>query len=147
EHFRANLVGDLADITIVRQANHNEMVQNALSHYRSEFDPDADNFTAKRHCLFLTRRGGKGTTNFISPFTGGGGTTCGTWMPVVDHKPDGTVRKGFVKAAVAIGFCPVGCPYCYLQFCFTEAMDVALNWDELAEELRDEWRGYRYPIN
>jgi hypothetical protein len=147
ERFCAGLARDLADVTIVRQKDHSETVANGLALYRKEFDAGADDFTAKRHCLFLTRRGGKGEAEFISPFTGGGGTTCGEWMPVVDRKPDGTVLKGFMKASVAIGFCPVECSFCYLQFVYTEAMDIALNLDELADELRDKWRGYKYPIN
>jgi len=60
---------------------------------------------------------------------------------------DGTVIKGFMKAPVAVGFCPVECPYCYLNMPYTDGMDVALNLEDLAAELQRKWRGYSYPIN
>lgn len=60
---------------------------------------------------------------------------------------DGTVTKGFMKASMAVGFCPVECPYCYLNMPYTDGMDVALNWEDLAIELRKKWFRYKYPIN
>src|ERR1700677_2976137 len=146
-YLSVNSLNNLAHVRVVRQLDHNETVGNALKLYRSEIDANVDDFTAKRHCLFLSRRGGKGRPNFISPFTGGGGTTCGTWTHVVKHKPDGTFSKGFMKASLAVGFCPVECPYCYLQMTYTEGMDIALNWEDLAEELRTQYNGYPHPIN
>ena len=131
----------------MRQRGHNETVGNAITLYRKEVDPAADAFTAKRGSLFLTRRGGKGAANFVSPFTGGAGTTCGEWTPPMVRNPDGTVLKGFMKAAVAVGFCPVECPYCYLNMPYTDGMDVAVNWEDLAGELRTKWRGFKYPVN
>ena len=52
-----------------------------------------------------------------------------------------------MKASVAVGFCPVECPYCYLNMPYTDGMDIALNWEDLARELRTKWKGYEYPIN
>lgn len=76
---------------------------------RQQFDLYADPFTAKRQSLYLTRRGGKGEPNFVSPFLGGAGTTCGEWTRPMVRNADGTVIKGFLKASVAVGFCPVAC--------------------------------------
>jgi DNA repair photolyase len=138
---------ELARYIIVRQKGHNESVGRAIEVFRKEFDSQADPFTVKRQSLFLTRRGGKGTSKFVSPFDKGQGTTCGTWTRPVLRKTDGSIIKGFMKASVAVGFCPVECPYCYLNMTYTEGMDIALNWDDLAAELKQKWTGYVYPIN
>ncbi len=145
--FAAGPARGLARITVVPQKGHNQTVGNAIELFRKEFDPNADPFTAKRQSLYLTRRGGKGTAHFVSPFLGGQGTTCGEWTRPMVRKPDGSVIKGFMKAAVAVGFCPVECPYCYLNMPYTDGMDVALNWEDLRTELLRKWRGYAYPIN
>lgn len=146
--FAAGPARLLARPLVVRQDRHSQSVGTALKAFREHLDPGAGDFDVKRQCLFLTRRGGKGRPEFISPFTGGGGTTCGTWTRRVARAADGTPVKGCVKAAVAVGFCPVECPYCYLNMWQTNAMDVALNWEDLAAELRtDAWRGYPYPVN
>lgn len=147
ERFQTGAARDLARYVIVRQKGHNETIGNAISVFRQQFDSTADPFTAKRQSLYLTRRGGKGKPNFVSPFLDGAGTTCGEWTRPVVRNPDGTVIKGFMKASVAVGFCPVECPYCYLNMPYTEAMDVALNWEDLADELQKKWRRYQYPIN
>lgn len=145
--FQRGPAADLARFTLRRQKGHNETVGNAITLFREEFDAKADPFTAKRQSLYLTRRGGKGKPNFVSPFLGGQGTTCGEWTrPMVRHK-DGTVTKGFMKASVAVGFCPVECPYCYLNMPYTDGMDIAMNWEDLAAELRKKWFRYEYPIN
>jgi DNA repair photolyase len=147
ERFQSGSARDLARYVMVRQKGHNETVGNAINLFRRQFDPSASPFTAKRQSLYLTRRGGKGEPNFVSPFLGGAGTTCGEWTRPMVRKPDGTVIKGFMKASVAVGFCPVECPYCYLNMPYTDGMDVALNWEDLADELRMKWRRYPYPIN
>jgi hypothetical protein len=147
ERFQAEAARDLARSIIVRQKGHNETVGHAIGVFREQFDPTADPFTAKRQSLYLTRRGGKGKPNFISPFIDGAGTTCGEWTRPMVRNADGTVIKGFMKALVAVGFCPVECPYCYLNMPYTDGMDVALNWEDLADELQEKWRQYLYPIN
>jgi len=139
--------GETGMCSIVSQKGHNETVGNAIALYRQKFEEAAEPFKAKRHCLFLTRRGGKGKPTFVSPFVSGQGTTCGEWTRPVVRKPDGTVIKGFMKASVAVGFCPVGCPYCYLNMPYTDGMDVALNWEDLEAELTSKWTGYHFPIN
>jgi DNA repair photolyase len=138
---------ELGHYVITRQNGHNESVGHAIEVFRGVLDPQADAFTVKRQSLFLTRRGGKGKASFVSPFLGGQGTTCGEWTRPMVRKPDGTVIKGFMKASVAVGFCPVECPYCYLNMPYTNGMDIALNWDDLADELKDKWTAYPYPIN
>ena len=147
EEFKAGPASELARFLTIRQRGHNETVSHAIELFRQQFQPDADPFTVKRQSLFLTRRGGKGKPSFISPFLGGQGTTCGEWTRPMVRKPDGTIIKGFMKAAVAVGFCPVECPYCYLNMPYTDGMDVAMNWEDLADELRAKWRRYPYPIN
>lgn len=147
KQFQSGIAGDLAQYVIVQQKGHNETVGNAIKLFRQQFDSTADAFTAKRQSLYLTRRGGKGKPNFVSPFLGGAGTTCGEWTRPMVRNADGTLVKGFMKASVAVGFCPVECPYCYLNMPYTEAMDVALNWEDLADELQRKWRRYQYPIN
>lgn len=147
DKFRRGPASELARFVVKRQKGHNETVGHAIELFRNEFHPDADPFTAKRQSLYLTRRGGKGTATFVSPFLGGQGTTCGEWTRPMVRNPDGTVVKGFMKASVAVGFCPVACPYCYLNMPYTDGMDIALNWEDLATELRKKWCGYEYPIN
>jgi hypothetical protein len=147
ERFQASAARDLAQCIIVRQKGHNETVGHAIDLFRQQFDPTADPFTAKRQSLYLTRRGGKGKPSLVSPFLGGAGTTCGEWTRPMMRNADGTIIKGFMKASVAVGFCPVACPYCYLNMPYTDGMDVALNWEDLADELLKTWRQYQYPIN
>lgn len=139
----------VAEVKIVREKGHNEATGNAIG-YLSNLHPGSRMFDVKRQMLILSRRGGKGKAQFISPFTGGHGTTCATWTRKVAVGPDGKPLKGFTKAAIAIGFCPVECPFCYLQMSYTQSMDFALNLDDLAAELmRWGYQGmkYPYPIN
>ena len=147
ERFQAGPISHLARFTVKRQDGHNQTVGNAVELFRNEFVADADPFTAKRQSLYLTNRGGTGKANFVSPFLGGQGTTCGEWTRPMVRNKDGTITKGFMKASVAVGFCPVECPYCYLNMPYTDGMDVALNWEDLATELRNKWFQYKYPIN
>ena len=147
ERFQACPASHLARFTVKRQDGHNQTVGNAVELFRNEFIANADPFTAKRQSLYLTNRGGAGKANFVSPFLGGQGTTCGEWTRPMVRNKDGTITKGFMKASVAVGFCPVECPYCYLNMPYTDGMDVALNWEDLAAELRQKWFQYEYPIN
>jgi DNA repair photolyase len=145
--FQQGAAKGLARFVVKEQKGHNETVGHAIELFRSEFHEGADPFTAKRQSLYLTRRGGKGTATFVSPFLGGQGTTCGEWTRPMVRNRDGTVVKGFMKASVAVGFCPVECPYCYLNMPYTDGMDIAINWEDLARELRAKWTDYEYPIN
>jgi hypothetical protein len=79
ERFQTGTAHDLARYVIIQQKGHNETVGNAIGVFRQQFDPTTDPFTAKRQSLYLTRRGGKEKANFVSPFLGGAGTTCGEW--------------------------------------------------------------------
>lgn len=134
-------------VRIVQQSGYNKTVGNALKLYQEVFGQELKAFEIKRHCLFLIRRGGQGKPQFVDAFTGGAGTTCGEFTRPVMKKRDGTLIKGFIKANVTAGFCPVGCPFCYLQAYQMDAMQVALNLDDLAEELSKTWYGFAYPIN
>lgn len=145
--FRNSIPSNLVCCEIVPKNGSKQAVGLAMELFRRELDPSADRFAIKRQCVFLTRRGGKGAPEFVSPFMGGQGTTCGAWTPPMVRKPDGSIIKGFMKASVAVGFCPVECPYCYLNTLYTDGMDVALNWEDLAAELSRKWRGFQHPIN
>src|SRR5206468_2795360 len=68
EEFRLGPTRELARLAAVRQEGHNKTVGHAIELFRREFQADADPFTVKRQSLFLTRRGGKGKPNFVSPF-------------------------------------------------------------------------------
>jgi hypothetical protein len=145
--FQSGPARELARFTSVWQKGHNETSGHVIELFRREFQPNADSFIAKRHSLLLTRRGGKGKPNFVSPFLGGQGTTCGEWTRPMVRTPDGTLIKGFTKADVTVGFCPAECTHCYLNMPYTDGMDVAMNLEDMASELKEKWRGYPYPIN
>lgn len=133
---------------IVPQNGHNETVGNALRLFRERIDPHAKAWAAKRMILFLVRRGGKGKPQFVTPFTAGQGTTCGEWTRAVWHSSDGEPLCGFIKGSPISGSCPVGCRFCYLQMLYGDHMQLALNLENLAEELASKkWRGFHYPIN
>ncbi len=138
---------DLGDFVIQPQEGHNKTVGNAVSLFQNKLGPHVDVFSAKRESLHLKRQGGQGHPKFISPFTEGQGTTCGEWTRVVAKDKDGKGVKGFMKGGVAVGFCPVGCPHCYLNMYRTDAMTVALNLEDLADELQEKWSEFQYPIN
>lgn len=139
--------GPLGRFLPVYQENMNSLVGTALKMFREEFGDPGDDFQVKRQMLVLTRRGGRGKPEFVSPFLGGAGTTCGVWTKPVDWTKEGKPIKGFMKASVANGFCPVECRFCFLQSYGNEAMEVALNLEDLRTELVTEWRGFDQPIN
>ena len=137
---------DCAQFEIV-QTDHHRGIAEAVKRFQNKLAPKDSAFEAKRKILFLTRRGGQGKPNFIKPFTGGGGTTCGEWTCIVEKKPDGTCIRGFIKGSVAVGFCPVECRVCYLNAYQMDSMDLALNLENLQVELQRDWSGWPYPIN
>lgn len=143
--FRRQCEG-LVHFEIVQAARHRGIGQ-TLQRVQGQIAPGCSLFDAKRQTLFLTRRGGQGRPNFVSAFTGGTRTTCGEWMRVVERKRDGTRLKGFIKGAVAVGYCPVECRMCFLQGYQQDVMEVALNLEDLGAELLHDWAGWRYPIN
>src|SRR5437016_5520610 len=73
--FAEGAVSRVARVAVRRQAGHNESMGNAIALFQEQIDSTADVFVAKRHILSLTRRGGKGKAQFVSPFLGGQGTT------------------------------------------------------------------------
>ena len=72
------------DFRVVREQNRTEMATKALALHRAHF-PGITDQERKQRVLLLGRRGG-GKPQFIAPFVGGVGTTCGTWMPVVAYQ-------------------------------------------------------------
>ncbi len=142
----ARTAADYTTFKIFRTERHHD-VGKALELFGEEITAQDSYFEAKRQILFLTRRGGQGEPVFVSAFTGGGGTTCGVWTRIVDRKSDGTCTKGFLKASVGSGFCPVECRFCYLNAYQMDSMNLALNLEDLRSELIREWPGWPYPIN
>lgn len=140
-------IADYGPVQIVRQAKHGDAFPNALALYRETIDPKVDRSEAKRHIVLLARRGGTGQPEFIRPFTDGDTTTCGEWVPDVDHRPRARKRCGFISAAPTSGCCPVDCRFCFLRAAFNDGMALYLNWESLAAELARDWRDYPFPLN
>ena len=136
------------EFQFVNQQDCRQTVGNAIDRFRKQHGDSLLAWEAKRRILFLSRRGGQAKKpEFVSRFTGGAGTTCGEWTRPVSYAADGTPQKGFMKAAVTGGFCPVGCPFCYLQAYQMDAMKVYLNLEDHQRELLSKYQRYAYPIN
>ncbi len=115
--------------TIV-ESGRNETAVNALRLHRKHW-PDISEQERKTRILLLGRRGGGGKPSFIVPFTGGSGTTCGTWTPIIAYQKGKTTWiagtrskeeerlatpiRGFLRGNYAQGVCPAECSFCYLR--------------------------------
>ena len=115
--------------TIV-ESGRNETAVNALRLHRKHW-PDTSEQERKTRILLLGRRGGGGKPSFIVPFTGGSGTTCGTWTPIIAYQKGKTTWiagtrsieeerlatpiRGFLRGNYAQGVCPAECSFCYLR--------------------------------
>ena len=118
------------DVMIVEERNRSETAANALASHHTFF-PEVSMQERKQRVLLLGRRGGKGKPEFIAPFIGGQGTTCGAWTPVVAYKRGSTTWiagtrpkseeagamaiRGFLRGNYAQGVCPADCSFCYLR--------------------------------
>lgn len=71
--------------TILDERGRNDTAVNALAMHR-DYWPDVSEQERKARILLLSRRGGGGKPQFIVPFVGGIGTTCGTWTPIVAYQ-------------------------------------------------------------
>ncbi|MBE3560333.1 MAG: hypothetical protein IMW89_14075 [Ktedonobacteraceae bacterium] len=120
----------VASVQIIREAGRNETAVNALSCHRQHY-PAMSEQERKTRILLLGRRGGGGKPEFIKPFVGGTGTTCGAWTPVVayqrgktmwiagtrskDEEREALPVRGFLRGNYAQGVCPAECSFCYLR--------------------------------
>jgi len=102
--------------------------------------------------LLLGRRGGAGKPEFIKPFVGGTGTTCGAWTPVIAYQNGKTMWiagtrskeeelqakpiRGFLRGNYAQGVCPAECSFCYLRGLQGMGIkSVSLNLEDVIPEL------------
>ncbi len=139
------------DVMIVEEQNRSETAANALAFHRTFF-PEVSMQERKQRILLLGRRGGKGKPEFIAPFVGGQGTTCGAWTPVVAYKRGSTTWitgtrpkaeetgaiavRGFLRGNYAQGVCPADCSFCYLRGLQGMGMkQVMLNLEDCIVEL------------
>jgi DNA repair photolyase len=119
---------DSAEVLV--ESGRNETAANALRLHRAE-RPNITEQERKTRILLLSRRGGGGKPQFIVPFVGGAGTTCGTWTPIVAYQKgkstwiagtrskedehQATPIRGFLRGNYAQGVCPAECSFCYLR--------------------------------
>ncbi len=117
-------------IQVIEEKSRNQTATHALALHAQHF-PAIAHQERKERLLLLGRRGGGGKPEFVKPFTGGEGTTCGTWTPVVAYRKGkqewiaGTRPKeeeigaipirGFIRGSYAQGVCPAECSFCYLR--------------------------------
>ncbi|MGH2496528.1 MAG: hypothetical protein ACRDIV_17660 [Ktedonobacteraceae bacterium] len=119
-----------SEIEVLREQNRTETATLALALHRAHF-PGLTDHERKQRVLLLGRRGGGGKPQFIAPFVGGAGTTCGTWTPIVAYQrgkttwiagtrpkaeeQGATPIRGFLRGNYAQGVCPAECSFCYLR--------------------------------
>jgi hypothetical protein len=120
----------VATVHLQREDSRNETALNALNLHRTHW-PDITEQERKERILLLGRRGGSGKPEFIKPFVGGAGTTCGAWTPVIayqkgkttwiagtrpkEEERQATPIRGFLRGNYAQGVCPAECSFCYLR--------------------------------
>src|SRR5579883_3134674 len=120
----------VASVTVLDESGRNETAAKALALHR-QYWPDISEQERKTRILLLGRRGGGGKPQFIAPFTGGAGTTCGAWTPIVAYQKGkatwiagtrpkaeeqgATPIRGFLRGNYAQGICPADCSFCYLR--------------------------------
>lgn len=120
----------VASVTVLDERGRNETAANALALHR-KYWPDISEQERKTRILLLGRRGGGGKPQFIVPFVGGAGTTCGAWTPIVayqrgkttwiagtrskEEERQATPIRGFLRGNYAQGVCPAECSFCYLR--------------------------------
>jgi DNA repair photolyase len=128
-----------------------DVASEALALHRQLW-PDVPEVQRKARMLLLIRRGGAGTPQFIAPFVGGAGTTCGAWTPIVayrrghqtwiagtrsrEEEREAEPIRGFLRGNYAQGVCPVECSFCYLRGLQGMGLkSVALNLEDVTAEL------------
>jgi DNA repair photolyase len=117
-------------IQVIEEKSRNKTATHALALHAQHF-PAIPYQERKERLLLLGRRGGGGKPEFIKPFTGGEGTTCGAWTPIVAYRKGqqewikgtrpqeeevrATAIRGFIRGSYAQGVCPAECSFCYLR--------------------------------
>jgi DNA repair photolyase len=144
-------------IEIQTQRGRNETAIHTLQAHRTGW-PECREQERKSHVLLLSRRGGGGKPQFIVPFVGGAGTTCGTWTPIIAYKRGKTTWiagtrsreeeqqaepiRGFLRGNYAQGVCPAECSFCYLRGLQGMGIkEVCLNLEDAIPELNALPRG------
>lgn len=144
-------------IEIVTQRGRNETAVHALQGHRAVWQEYSEQ-ERKSRILLLSRRGGGGKPQFIAPFVGGTGTTCGAWTPVIAYKRGKTTWiagtrsseeerqaepiRGFLRGNYAQGVCPAECSFCYLRGLQGMGIkEVCLNLEDAIPELNTLPRG------
>lgn len=144
-------------VTVLRESGRNETAVNALALHRQHW-PSMQEQERKTRILLLGRRGGGGKPQFIAPFVGGAGTTCGTWTPIVayqrgkttwiagtrskEEEREATPIRGFLRGNYAQGVCPAECSFCYLRGLQGMGIKgVSLNLEDAISELDTLQRG------
>jgi DNA repair photolyase len=139
------------EVKIVLENGRTETATKALALHRTFF-PGMTEQERKECVLLLGRRGGKGKPEFIAPFIGGAGTTCGAWTPVVayqkgkttwiagtrsqEEERQATPIRGFLRGNYAQGVCPAECSFCYLRGLQGMGIkQILLNIDDCTREL------------
>jgi DNA repair photolyase len=154
----AQRFGPLVDsVHVIREAGRNDTAVNALTWHRRCW-PTVTERERKTRILLLGRRGGGGKPQFIAPFVGGAGTTCGAWTPVVayqrgktmwiagtrspEEERQATPIRGFLRGNYAQGVCPAECSFCYLRgLQGMGTKGVSLNLEDAIPELECLSRG------
>jgi len=138
-------------VQVVSEKSRNETAGLALALHRASFSDRAERERLGR-ILLLGRRGGAGKPQFIAPFTGGAGTTCGTWTPIIAYQKGKTTWiagtrpkseeqgampiRGFLRGNYAQGVCPAECSFCYLRGLQGMGIkQIMLNLEEAIPEL------------
>ncbi len=146
-----------AEVRLQWQRGRQETAQHALALHRQLW-PAMEETQRKARILLLIRRGGAGKPQFIAPFVGGAGTTCGAWTPIVAYRQgsrtwiagtrppeeerQATPLRGFLRGNYAQGVCPAECRFCYLRGLQGMGLkSVALNLEEVRPELERLPRG------
>ncbi|MBX5459266.1 MAG: hypothetical protein IRZ31_20425, partial [Thermogemmatispora sp.] len=153
----AQLAPLVAAVHLRRLPSRTAVAHEALTLHRQLW-PEQDEAQRKARLLLLIRRGGAGRPQFIAPFVGGAGTTCGAWTPIVAYRrgrqtwiagtrPREEERgaepiRGFLRGNYAQGVCPVECSFCYLRGLQGMGLkSVALNLEDVVPELEQLPRG------
>jgi DNA repair photolyase len=126
EHLRPYV----QSVDVISERGRNDTAANALEMHRANW-PDISEHERKTRIVLLGRRGGGSKPQFIAPFIGGMGTTCGMWTPIVAYRRGKTVWiagarskeeergaepiRGFLRGNYAQGVCPAECSFCYLR--------------------------------
>lgn len=144
-------------IQIVEQQRRTETALNALQVHRTNW-PHLPEQERKSRILLLSRRGGSSKPQFIAPFVGGAGTTCGAWTPIIayrrgkttwiagtrprDEESQAEPIRGFLRGNYAQGVCPAECSFCYLRGLQGMGIkEVCLNLEDTIPELNALPRG------